>query len=270
MKKKDMPHFTEQERPEKVKDIYKALKAEHPEMPAEYKARIAAKFGKKGIQKQGPPYKAPLTKLGQILKLGDTKWKRLVRHGKLSLIKAQEMGLFKDILKKQTQKNVYVKHLHKKNDYLTKSAGGPGSGISSDNTMYIGLPLSEYVSVGTRKALLENMSFKEVVVPISKITKVAQEKFVPKKLNEMMENKREVLLKPIDLLKINNEYHVVDGHHRFLVALKTGAKNIKARVYERRNDVNKRDQLIKKEELGKSASQFALKIKNKFKTKGRY
>lgn len=58
--KKDMPHFTEQDRPEKVKDIYRALKREHPGMPAEMKARIAARQGKPGKQKQGPPYKAPI------------------------------------------------------------------------------------------------------------------------------------------------------------------------------------------------------------------
>lgn len=56
-----MPHFTEQKRPKKVKDIYHALKREHPGMPAEMKARIAARQGKPGKQKQGPPYKGPLS-----------------------------------------------------------------------------------------------------------------------------------------------------------------------------------------------------------------
>lgn len=59
--KKDMPGFTAQDRPKKVKDVYRALKREHPDMPAEMKARIAARQGKKGKQKQGPPYKAPIT-----------------------------------------------------------------------------------------------------------------------------------------------------------------------------------------------------------------
>jgi hypothetical protein len=60
-KKKDMPGFTEQDRPKKVKDIYRALKRDHPKMPAAMKARIAARQGKPGKQKQGPPYKAPLS-----------------------------------------------------------------------------------------------------------------------------------------------------------------------------------------------------------------
>ena len=59
---RDMPSFTKQDRPKKVKDIYKALKREHPGMPAEMKARIAARQGKPGKQKQGPPYKGPLAK----------------------------------------------------------------------------------------------------------------------------------------------------------------------------------------------------------------
>lgn len=60
--KRDMPSFTSQDRPKKVKEIYRALKRDHPDMPAEMKARIAARQGKKGKQHQGPPYKAPITK----------------------------------------------------------------------------------------------------------------------------------------------------------------------------------------------------------------
>lgn len=60
--KRKMPHFTDQDRPESVKRIYRALERDHQEMPAAMKARIAARQGKPGKQKQGPPYKAPLTK----------------------------------------------------------------------------------------------------------------------------------------------------------------------------------------------------------------
>ena len=59
--------FLEQDRPAKVKEIYSALKRDHPDMPAEMKARIAARQGKKGKQKQGPPYKGPLTKKGYMM-----------------------------------------------------------------------------------------------------------------------------------------------------------------------------------------------------------
>jgi hypothetical protein len=60
--KHGMPHFTDQDRPKKVKEIYRAIKRDHPEMPAAMKARIASRQGKKGKQHQGPPYKGPLTK----------------------------------------------------------------------------------------------------------------------------------------------------------------------------------------------------------------
>lgn len=67
---RDMPSFLDQDRPAKVKEIYRALKRDHPEMPAEMKARIAARQGKKGKQHQGPPYKGALTK--QALEFADT------------------------------------------------------------------------------------------------------------------------------------------------------------------------------------------------------
>ena len=63
---KDMPSFTRQNRPAKVKEIYRALKREHPNMPAEVKARIAIRKGRKTKEARkspkdgGPPYKAPL------------------------------------------------------------------------------------------------------------------------------------------------------------------------------------------------------------------
>lgn len=53
--------FLKQDRPAKVKDIYSALKRDNPNMPAEMKARIAARQGKPGKQKQGPPYKGLIT-----------------------------------------------------------------------------------------------------------------------------------------------------------------------------------------------------------------
>lgn len=71
--KKDMPSFTEQDRPKKVKEIYRALKKEHPEMSAEMKARIASRQGKPGKQRQGPPYKEPI-KEAALVELGFEKY----------------------------------------------------------------------------------------------------------------------------------------------------------------------------------------------------
>ena len=50
--KKDMPDFLDQNRPKKVKEIYKALKEEHPSMPAALKAKIAHSKAKQTMKKQ--------------------------------------------------------------------------------------------------------------------------------------------------------------------------------------------------------------------------
>lgn len=69
LEKKAKP-FLEQDRPPKVKEIYKALKRDHPEMPAGKKARIAIRKARKTPQARkspkhgGPPYKAPITEPG--------------------------------------------------------------------------------------------------------------------------------------------------------------------------------------------------------------
>lgn len=71
--KKDMPGFAEQDRPAKVKNVYRALKREHPGMPAEMKARIASRKGKKSpaARKEGPPYAAPLARPKNAAPLDD-------------------------------------------------------------------------------------------------------------------------------------------------------------------------------------------------------
>ncbi len=55
---RDMPSFTEQKRPEKAKDIYRALPKS---MPTAVKARVAGRHGKPGKQHRGAPYTAPLS-----------------------------------------------------------------------------------------------------------------------------------------------------------------------------------------------------------------
>lgn len=65
LEKKAKP-FLEQDRPDKVKEIYSALKRDHPDMPASMKARIAIRKSRKSPQARkspkhgGPPYKAPV------------------------------------------------------------------------------------------------------------------------------------------------------------------------------------------------------------------
>lgn len=61
---KDLPDFVDQDRPKKVKEIYKALKRDHPEYSAGKKARIA---NSKGISKKSTLLKEAVMK--RLLKL---------------------------------------------------------------------------------------------------------------------------------------------------------------------------------------------------------
>jgi len=118
-----------------------------------------------------------------------------------------------------------------KESCFQKVSGGPGSGVKGYNTAHIGkYPKSPYVSVGTRKALLDNMDYHKEEVDLKDVSHVAQEKFVPDKLQFFLKNPDIVTGKPIDVLKVGDEYHVVDGHHRFLAALVLGKQKLHANV----------------------------------------
>ena len=67
--KKKMPHFTEQDRPRKAKEIYEAmtegssareLKQRYGKRWKEVAARVAGRHGKPGKQHVGRPYKEPV------------------------------------------------------------------------------------------------------------------------------------------------------------------------------------------------------------------
>jgi hypothetical protein len=114
---------------------------------------------------------------------------------------------------------------------LQKLAGGPGSGVKGYNTAHIGhYPKSPYVSVGTRKALLDNMDYHKDQINLKDVSHVAQDKYVPDKVQAMLKNPEIIDKKPIDVLQVGEKYHVVDGHHRFLVALLLGKHRLHANV----------------------------------------
>ena len=114
---------------------------------------------------------------------------------------------------------------------MSKLAGGPGSGVKGYNTAHIGsYPKSPYVSVGTRKALLDNMDYHKDEISLSDVSHVAQDKFVPDKLQEMLRKPEILDYKPIDVLMVGDKYHVVDGHHRFLAAIILGKQKLHANV----------------------------------------
>ena len=121
---------------------------------------------------------------------------------------------------------------------MDKISGGPGSGVQHDNTMEIGLPLSHYVSLHRRRAMMEMLADKAYVteIPLAEITAVSQEKYVPKKLGHLLnlqgQDLEEVKKKPIDVLQVGpNEYHVMDGHHRYLRAKLSGDTTIVVKIY---------------------------------------
>jgi uncharacterized ParB-like nuclease family protein len=111
--------------------------------------------------------------------------------------------------------------------------GGPGSGGANRPLRNMKMPLSPFISVGTRKGILQNMPFDLEDVPLNAITHVAQRRFVPSKVSSLVKNADVVSKKPVCLLKIPSEncYHVMDGHHRFLAAQKLGLETIPARVW---------------------------------------
>jgi uncharacterized ParB-like nuclease family protein len=111
-----------------------------------------------------------------------------------------------------------------------KVAGGPGSGVKGYNTATIDMPKSKYVSVGTRKSLLDNMDYEVGEIKISDISHVAQDNFVPDKLQKFMKNSDLVTKNPIDVLKVGDKYHVCDGHHRYLAAKKLGIQKVQAKI----------------------------------------
>jgi len=112
-----------------------------------------------------------------------------------------------------------------------KVAGGPGSGVAGRNTAPIGMPHSPHVSVGTRKGILDNMHWTKKMVCLKDIKCVGQHKYVPKKLAKMVKEPEIVKELPIDVLQVGeHEYHVIDGHHRYLAAKELGLKEIPARV----------------------------------------
>lgn len=83
---KDMPHFTEQDRPAKVKEIYKAIKRDHPEYPAELKARIASSKGEGGGEgpKEFKKDKGRYVKKGELVSFLE---KALTKEGSAGIIK---------------------------------------------------------------------------------------------------------------------------------------------------------------------------------------
>lgn len=93
--------FLKQNRPAKVKEIYRALKRDHPDMPAGMKARIASRKGnpdpqmRKSPKHGGPPYKGPLTKGAGLV--GDELNKKFDNPRYLAYKRQRAANLLRDV-----------------------------------------------------------------------------------------------------------------------------------------------------------------------------
>jgi len=115
-----------------------------------------------------------------------------------------------------------------------KVAGGPGSGTPERNTLPVGMPRSPYISVGTRKGLIDNAYFKVKTIPLSSVTAVHQDNYVPNKLVKFVKNPQWIVETPIVVLEVGeNDYHLVDGMHRYIAAKRHGLKELKAKIYKK-------------------------------------
>ena len=118
--------------------------------------------------------------------------------------------------------------------------GGPGSGVARKNTRKINKFMEKYgcpscatgpITVGKRGQFMDCRNPKSATVPLSKITHVGQETYVPTKLTRMMKTD-DVDDMPIQLLRMGNgNYQVIDGHHRYLKAVANKRDSLPAEVY---------------------------------------
>ena len=119
-----------------------------------------------------------------------------------------------------------------------KMAGGPGSGTDQSSKKILSkfkeLGKSPIISIGTRAIFMKKNKPNKINSPIlvSKIKFVGQDNYMPNKL-EKFYNDPSLLRIPIDIIEDRNgDYHVMDGHHRFLAALSRGRRKLHANIYK--------------------------------------
>jgi hypothetical protein len=119
-----------------------------------------------------------------------------------------------------------------------KLAGGPGSGVSHENTEAINmdkhdLSISPLVTIGHRRKIMQSrMEPKSETLDPKKIRFIGQGRYVIQKLGRLMSDPDgDWVDKPIQVLRVDGKLHLLDGHHRFLAALRLHKPTIKARVW---------------------------------------
>lgn len=108
---------------------------------------------------------------------------------------------------------------------LEKIAGGPGSGVSKDNTRPIdkngmGVERSPVVSLHNREQIKNRCTKKESTdFNLDDLSYIAQDKIVPEKIKRLEKNFKAWKDEPIDIY-YDGDHHLMDGHHRFSVFYK--------------------------------------------------
>lgn len=164
-------------------------------------------------------------------------------------------------VKDYTTKGPKLPKVQKPVDF-TKTAGGPGSGVSHDNTEFInmdryGVKLSPYVSVQTRRRIMDSQApaLREQRLDPKDISYVGQRTYVVKKLGRIMGGTDESWLEaPVQVLRVNGKYHLMDGHHRWLGAIRKG-RMLKADIWDMSEEELRGSGIMKKvANLGKDQS----------------
>ena len=114
-----------------------------------------------------------------------------------------------------------------------KFAGGPGSGTDVNNTDVIThLAQSKIVSLNNRRFVLATPpDYISNRIPVLKIKFAGQRNYSIVKLGKMLTS-NDWVQKKVDLLEdANGFFHVIDGHHRVLAAIRRGHTYVNARVW---------------------------------------
>jgi hypothetical protein len=115
----------------------------------------------------------------------------------------------------------------------SKTAGGPGSGKSRDSTERISeLDKSPLITIHKRKKVINHRSpDRKKDVGLGRIKYGAQTTYDIEKLGWMLNNFDEWKDEPIQVARVDGEYHLMDGHHRFLAANRLGESTLPAEVW---------------------------------------
>ena len=129
-----------------------------------------------------------------------------------------------------------------------KMAGGPGSGVEHNNTDEITrLEKSPKITIHRREKIkAQRDPDRKKEIQISSIDYAAQSKYNIEKLSWFLKNWPEWKDSRIDVALMDGEYHLMDGHHRYLAADRLQKESLPANVWIVSED--EVDQIVKSAE----------------------